>query len=194
MDGFDATRAIRGDEPGGVRIPIIAVTADVIGDVRAACLAAGMDDYVSKPLDEDELARVLARHVTGVPSGDPMSRPVAPGGAAAVLDKLAEFDRTRPGMGQRIATLFIEDSEARIGGIVEALVAGDAARVADIAHALRGSAANVGAADMASAATALEALARTGTLDAAAGPFDALRGAFDQTRASLHGAGRADAA
>lgn len=194
MDGFDATRAIRRDERDGDRVPIIAVTADVIGDVRSACLAAGMDAYVSKPLDQDDLAHILARHVRREPGGDIMPRRIAPAGGAAVVDKLTEFERTTPGMGQRIATLFVDDSETRIAAIVEALDDGDVARVADIAHALRGSAANVGATEMASAGLALEALARAEGLEAARGPLDALRGAFEQVRRSLHHAGMADAA
>jgi signal transduction histidine kinase/CheY-like chemotaxis protein/HPt (histidine-containing phosphotransfer) domain-containing protein len=194
MDGFDATRAIRRDEQDGDRIPIIAVTADVIGDVRSACLAAGMDDYVSKPLDQGDLAVILARHVRRAPGDDLTPRRMVAAGAATVVAKLAEFDRTTPGMGQRIATLFVEDSETRIAAIVAALADADAATVAELAHALRGAAANVGAADMASAGSALEAHARAGRLAAAHASFDALRSAFEQARRSLHSAGMADAA
>jgi CheY-like chemotaxis protein/HPt (histidine-containing phosphotransfer) domain-containing protein len=194
MDGFDATRAIRRDEQDGDRIPIIAVTADVIGDVRSACLAAGMDDYVSKPLDQGDLAVILARHVRRAPGGDLTPRRMVAAGAATVVAKLAEFDRTTPGLGQRIATLFVEDSETRIAAIVAALADADAATVAELAHALRGAAANVAAADMASAGSALEAHALAGRLAAAHASLDALRSAFEQARRSLHSAGMADAA
>jgi HPt (histidine-containing phosphotransfer) domain-containing protein len=97
-------------------------------------------------------------------------------------------------MGQRIATLFVEDSETRIAAIVAALADADAATVADLAHALRGAAANVAAADMASAGSALEAHALAGRLAAAHASLDALRSAFEQARRSLHSAGMADAA
>ncbi len=56
MDGYDAAREIRRRESGRSHILIIALTADAMKDARAKCLAAGMDDYVTKPLRTDKLA------------------------------------------------------------------------------------------------------------------------------------------
>jgi CheY-like chemotaxis protein len=65
MDGFAATRRIRQMESGsGHRIPIVAMTANAMKGDREACLAAGMDDYLSKPIRKDELLRVLGRNIT----------------------------------------------------------------------------------------------------------------------------------
>jgi two-component system, sensor histidine kinase and response regulator len=64
MDGFAATAAIRrreADEPTHRRIPIVALTAFAVKGDRERCLAAGMDDYLSKPIQRDQLAAVLAR-------------------------------------------------------------------------------------------------------------------------------------
>jgi CheY-like chemotaxis protein len=61
MDGFEATAAIRQDETGVRRVPIIALTASAMQGDREACLSAGMDDYVSKPLRVGDLERVLRR-------------------------------------------------------------------------------------------------------------------------------------
>lgn len=61
MDGFAATRAIRQAEQPGRRIPIVAMTASVLTDDRAKCLAAGMDDYMSKPMQPEALRALLAR-------------------------------------------------------------------------------------------------------------------------------------
>lgn len=61
MDGLQAAAEIRRQEAPGVRLPIIAMTANVAVDDRAACLAAGMDDFVSKPVHAQTLAAVLAR-------------------------------------------------------------------------------------------------------------------------------------
>jgi CheY-like chemotaxis protein len=77
MDGFEATRAIRREETvGGRHTPIVALTAHAMKGDRERCLAAGMDDYVSKPLRAAELAAVLER-VTVVPF--PTDAPDAPG-------------------------------------------------------------------------------------------------------------------
>ena len=63
LDGYLATSEIRIAERGGKRIPIIAMTAHSMAGDRERCLAAGMDDYVSKPLQSDELDRVIERWV-----------------------------------------------------------------------------------------------------------------------------------
>jgi len=60
MDGMEATRAIRASEREGSRIPIVALTANAMSDDREACLAAGMDDHISKPVSEEALLGALA--------------------------------------------------------------------------------------------------------------------------------------
>jgi CheY-like chemotaxis protein len=60
VDGLEATRQIRAAEAGTPRTPIVALTANAYGEDREACLAAGMDDFLVKPLDRERLAAVLA--------------------------------------------------------------------------------------------------------------------------------------
>ncbi len=93
MDGFSAARAIRQAEAGsGRRIPIIAMTAHAMQGDRDACLAAGMDDYVSKPVRWPELHGLLARWITGSADevGPVGNRPYTP--AATVLSTLSATD------------------------------------------------------------------------------------------------------
>jgi CheY-like chemotaxis protein len=64
MDGFEATRAIRQGEPEGRHTPVIAMTANALSGDRERCLAAGMDDYITKPIKLHVIAAVLERWLT----------------------------------------------------------------------------------------------------------------------------------
>ena len=63
LDGYEATATIRAAEPPGQRVPIVALTANALGTVRDECLAAGMDDFLSKPTTVNDVATVLRRWV-----------------------------------------------------------------------------------------------------------------------------------
>jgi two-component system, sensor histidine kinase and response regulator len=78
MDGFEATRAIRRNEPEGRHTPVIAMTASALSGDRERCLAAGMDDYVSKPIKMHVVAAVLERWLGGGEKPGPVSSEVRP--------------------------------------------------------------------------------------------------------------------
>jgi PAS domain S-box-containing protein len=84
MDGLEASRAIRGEWPAEVRPRIIAMTANVMPEDRQECLAAGMDDFIAKPIRVDELVAALGRSRPLAGRGSPVAEP-APGENAADL-------------------------------------------------------------------------------------------------------------
>ncbi len=171
MDGREATAVIR-QELGLTALPIIAMTAHTMEGDRGKCLAAGMDDYVSKPIDPGKLFAVIGK-VVGVGSSGADLLPVEAG-----MDHETGFSaKDLPGMD-------LEEGLARVGGslelyqeilgeycdfykevipeFVELLEARDLTAVRKMAHSLKGAAGNVSAVDLKRAAESLETACREG--------------------------------
>ncbi|MDI2035721.1 hybrid sensor histidine kinase/response regulator [Paenarthrobacter nitroguajacolicus] len=195
MDGFDATRAIRARNGHAARIPIIAMTAGALNEDRERCFAAGMDDYISKPVDLATLGAVLARWVPEVqetttaeagaaaapaPGGELDVTPTAggepqpaeaPPSDAVVLDtgRLQILRELGPDDGVGLLPAAIEAFRQDASGIVVALRsainAGDAPAVETAAHKLAGAAANIGAVGAAALCKDLERLGHDGGTD-----------------------------
>jgi PAS domain S-box-containing protein len=148
MDGFDATRAIRAMQRGsGVRTPVVAMTAAAIADERERCLAAGMDDFLSKPVDVDLLEATLARWVPERPTPvapDPVPEEAPASPAARRLRELIDRDGIPPELVARMIERFVPTATATAERLRRSAADGDAAAVAREAHALRGSAATLG--------------------------------------------------
>ena len=80
MDGFEATREIRRRQDQNSDIPIIAMTAGAMAEDRLRCLAAGMDDYVSKPIDLRAMGELLRKWVRPVAEPTVTQEPAVPVG------------------------------------------------------------------------------------------------------------------
>ncbi len=155
MDGYVATELIRAREATGhvTPVPIIAMTASALSSERARCLASGMDDFLTKPVDPAALTRVMIRW-SGVagstpppaegraePTPPPLQGPVLDPERVAMLSELERdglnfFDRTRLSFLTRIDDVL---AQLRIARDEE-----DLARVSAVAHQLKGSALNLG--------------------------------------------------
>jgi len=187
IDGLETTRRFRAVEVVGAtqRLPIIAMTANAMVGDREACIDAGMDDYMSKPVSMTDLAHVLDRWLQIAPSdGD------APGGEAeapppeepqplvvdiAILDQLAE-DIGDPSIVGMLIETFLEELPARIQQIEKA-----DEETGRAAHTLKSTAATVGAVELAEASAALEAHLRLMASDPAAGTDPAAVGRLVET-------------
>ncbi len=172
MDGFDATRAIRAVQSGGRRTPVIAMTAAAVAAERTRCLDAGMDDFLAKPIDVPLLASTLARWVSGSATTEPAEAPRArpPRATSPTEVRLRELieDGIDAAEVARWVDRFRTRAEAAVVSLTEAGDQAASARLAAEAHALRGSAANLGLVEVAEICARIENGARAdGTLAAA---------------------------
>jgi CheY-like chemotaxis protein len=169
MDGFEATNEIRSFElsRGLQPVPIVAMTAYALQGDRDRCLSAGMDGYISKPIREDELFTMIDRLVFGqsvqAPPAEPDARPVeiSPEPEQArtqVFDRQGLLVRLggNEDLVQKIVTMFFTSADEHLALLRQAARSGDAEQMLAKAHAIKGSAANVGAIRLSEAAAALE--------------------------------------
>ena len=197
MDGYDATRAIRSHEPDGRRTPIIALTASATEGERERCLTAGMDDFVTKPIDARILENTLARWTTRpeVDQSDSTGAetpPVTPRAAAEVpvLDhpRLQMFLDLQPGEASlldRTVASFLTRSPDTVGLISHAVVTGSAPDLVQAAHKLKGSALNLGLPRVGAVCAELEDIGDAADLGAAAGVLARLTTEMDAAWSAL---------
>ncbi|HUR18958.1 MAG TPA: response regulator [Acidimicrobiales bacterium] len=168
MDGYEATMAIRKVE-GDPRTPIIAMTASAMRSDHDKCLAAGMDDYLTKPFRREELAATLRKWVQ---QSDPLSQNGHGPLDTAALEQLRELEvRSGRAVVDTLVRSYLTSAEDGMRELSTAIEAGDLESVARVAHRLRGSSGAVGAVGVAKAFALLERAGKSGDL---AGAGDAL--------------------
>ncbi|HMH57450.1 MAG TPA: response regulator, partial [Gemmatimonadales bacterium] len=180
MSGLEATAAIRGRENGGRRTPIIAMTARVLKGDREECLAAGMDDYVSKPLSPKALFQAIDAATSGPPR--PSQEPLA-----VIGDGLVAHMGGDRALLRELAAIFLQDYPARLAAVRAAVGQRDPGALEAAVHALRGAAANFGADEAVAAAVRLETMARERNLGGVEAAFAELFGCMTRFTVELGG-------
>lgn len=175
LDGFEATRRIRGADAGrGDRVPIIALTAHAGGEHRQRCLDAGMDDFVAKPIDPQRLHDLLEAQVDRTPRvGTAVAEDPTEDAAGAVAAPDTPFDpehlMDRLGGDRRlleeIVSLFEEQRPRLMQRLAAAVEAEDVSEARSVAHLLKGMVANFGAEPPRLAARAIERAAMQGRME-----------------------------
>ncbi|MCB8746068.1 PAS domain S-box protein [Rhodoferax sp. U2-2l] len=167
MDGFELTAAIRQLAPDGVHHPIIAVTANAMRGEAERCRAAGMDDYLIKPLRLQDLRPMLAKWLPNPASPPPQQPPEAPQtspaavapGEPPVWDSLAlsEIVGTNLAMQQRLLAKYLVSARAQAASLHRAAQAQDTTTVTGVAHTLKSASRTVGAMALGALCQQLEA-------------------------------------
>jgi CheY-like chemotaxis protein len=198
MDGLEVARRVRRDHHGGNRPYLIAVTANAMAGDRESCLAAGMDDYVSKPIRREDLVAALRRS-EGAPA-PPVAAAVADasagqppsGNGAGVLDERG-LDRLFATLGAggrdllpELVRTFEDDGRRLLAELRDGIAEGRVTDVRRAAHSLKSNAANFGATALADLARRLEASAQGGSLDGGVDLALAIEAEYRRVQAALH--------
>ncbi|MDQ6785330.1 MAG: response regulator [Acidobacteriota bacterium] len=167
MNGFEATAEIRRLRGDSQRTTIIAMTAHALEGEREKCLAAGMDDYISKPVKVETLKQTLNRWLVPVAAAQEAAQTEAANVSAgnknyqsvdlSVLDGFRDLQQpNEPDLITELIDLFLEDAERRITTLKESITNQETAEINEQAHGIKGSSSNIGAKHLAKLSEKLE--------------------------------------
>jgi PAS domain S-box-containing protein len=195
MDGYEATRAIRlSKSSSGCRIPIVALTAHAMKGDRERCLAAGMDDYLAKPVTLDQLSAMLDKWLPHVAEGNaraPAADPPPAAGPLPAVDPgfLASIRQLQGGgnssLLNELIDIFLADTPPRILAVREAVSGNDAEGLRFAGHSLKSGSSNIGAYRLAELAARLEEAGKCGAAAGALDILSSLEREYDRVRACL---------
>ncbi|MET0606982.1 MAG: response regulator, partial [Beijerinckiaceae bacterium] len=190
LDGFGLTAAIRAAEEGEAhRTPVVALTANALAGEAERCRAAGMDDYLAKPVPLEKLRATVDRWLSSTRDESKPEPVPEPLNDESLLDRsvLQElFGDDDATIGKLIGT-FVQTTRASLADIDEAFDESNAGAISEIAHRMKGSARMIGARKLSVVAEAIEKAAKAGDVIAAKAHQRQLQSAVEKTLAEAGG-------
>jgi two-component system sensor histidine kinase/response regulator len=168
MDGYEATAEIRRREGTSLHTPIVAMTANALQGDREKCIAAGMDDYVSKPVSPEELSKVLRRVLFHTVEAEPRRSEDLEDLPPVDMERLFQAMGTERSELQEILDIYLEEMPESLERLRLAIAHGNANEVGLIAHNCGGTSANCGMTALVAPFQELERMVRENDLTGAA--------------------------
>jgi two-component system sensor histidine kinase/response regulator len=193
MDGYEATRRIRQLRTAAAKVPIVAITAHALAGEREKCIAAGMNDYLAKPVSLEQIGAVVRLWASKESMSEMRSETdVLAQDDGYVLDRerVASFlaiSRTQEGFLEGLVRTFRQDVPSRLDALRGAAATGDMNDLAYAAHALKSSSGSVGAKRMLAMTSSLEQAARAGRLDGIEAAIDQIAAEFQRVVIAYNG-------
>ncbi|MGK7874797.1 MAG: response regulator [Xenococcaceae cyanobacterium] len=189
MDGLTATLQISQEWPPQSRPRIIAVTADTMPETREACLSAGMDGYITKPIRVEILATALSQcqsqlaspAAVEVESPSPPTTPILDPTTFQELTEILDEDEILA----KVIDSYLEDAPKLLQAIATAVAQGDAKVLEDAAHTLKSTSATFGATNLHQFCWELERIGRSGTLTASAEMVSQVETEYEKVKVAL---------
>ena len=206
LDGFEATALIRQQESNshGTHLPIIALTAHVMEGDRERCLAAGMDEYLSKPFTLSQLREALNETLTRLTN--PMEHQTEPSSELmlsaspalvddlaattvidpATIEELRALDELRGGeVLRKVINMYLLSAPEMISAIRDAVINADEEAIRQTAHAFKSSSGHIGALNLASLCEEMETIGQQKHIEKATSTLDAITAEYEAVRESL---------
>ena len=189
MDGYEAAFHIRNKPELSANrdVVIVAMTAYAVQGDKERCLAAGMDDYLSKPVQKSDLALIINTYFfknmqNKVQGGDglPGGENIKAAGDVFRIDELLQRLQNDEEIIRIIITQFMLDTPLQIRELEEAVKRGDCEAVRHISHTIKGAAATVAAEELRSLASSIEQASKTGSVEQVGGELGELPSAFSR--------------
>ncbi len=190
MDGFQATQRIRSDRRWS-GLPIIAMTAHAMKGDRERCLAAGMSDYLSKPIRTEEVRSMIEKWRKATHHAEGRAEPPATPARQPQVSTVLNIDGALENLAgdrdlyREVVAEFAKTLPVQLAALRQASADVDHQRLAGLAHSIRGSAANIGAEATRAVAMKLEQLIRNGSTGAAIAAIDELADCLEVLRAAI---------